>query len=164
MADLQQLINKLIPADRIPVCPLCGEPIQEGADVVLVTPHKSMVLVHRSCVEKISLDNSKEILNAIFQVEFSDGCRFSIPVSVIAQHHAEFYANEHGTEIDQELNTNTIPYFYQEPFNIEDWALNHMSWVDVKDVAKAISTDMRLTYDNYIEEWPEVMAGVVNRE
>ncbi|WP_241624224.1 hypothetical protein [Rosenbergiella epipactidis] len=72
------------------------------------------------------------------QVEMPDGSKWAVPVEVIALHRARYYAQNDGICLDQSLNEDTLPLFESSPFEIEDWAVNNMDWVDVKRFAVQI--------------------------
>jgi hypothetical protein len=72
-----------------------------------------------------------------YQVEMPDGSVWQVPVSLIAQDHAEYYAKVDNVDFDVSLRENTIPMFEDE-YEIRDWATNNMDWDDVKHMARQV--------------------------
>lgn len=67
-----------------------------------------------------------------------DGSRWAVPVSVIARHRAEAYAQHFEGDIEKSLQEDTGPLFDQEDFEIKDWGSNNMRWKDVENFATCI--------------------------
>lgn len=84
-------------------------------------------------------------------IQFSDGNKYSIPASVIAEHRAYYFA-------EKELNMQNYYKIFVEEFvytlnnhdKVEDWAFNNMDWCDIKKHAKFIETNQNADYE---KEW-----------
>jgi hypothetical protein len=70
----------------------------------------------------------------------SDGSRWSIPIKIIANHRASYYANHDHVSFEDSLNKDTLPLFADDIFEIADWARNNMDWSDVAEHAKRLRT------------------------
>ncbi len=84
-------------------------------------------------------------------VEFSDGLVWSIPVEIIANHRAGYYADIEEWTLEESLNNDTIPFFNEDPNNIIDWAQSNMNWGDVENYAQVI--DRNKPNCDYGYEW-----------
>jgi len=73
------------------------------------------------------------------QVEMEDGSKWAVPVYVIARNRAIAYKSEFDDNIELSLESDTMPLFDSDPFEIEDWAVNNMDWKDVEEFAVCIS-------------------------
>lgn len=80
-----------------------------------------------------------KLLNKKYYLKFSDGSTWAVPVHLIMMNHAEFYAGRSGSDPMEVLEKETIPFFEEDDFNIEDWAKNNMNWDEVKDQAVQIT-------------------------
>lgn len=91
-----------------------------------------------------------ELKYKYFQVTFSDGITYSIPVDLIVDSYVNYYStkNKDGVQLAKEW---AIKLFNNDPFEIEDWAQNNMDWEDVKDHAIIIFESKPVV--NYDKEW-----------
>ena len=80
------------------------------------------------------------ILDKQYVVEMPNGDRFAVPVRVIAESRAKWYAKEFDGDATKSLNEDTAPLFSDDPYEIEDWAKNNMNWLDVSASAKLITS------------------------
>jgi hypothetical protein len=71
----------------------------------------------------------------VLRVNMPDGSKWDVPVSVIAQNRAEYYASEFGGDVQKSLDEDTMPLFAADHYEVEDWAANNMNWSDVERVA-----------------------------
>lgn len=71
----------------------------------------------------------------VLRINMPDGSKWDVPVSVIAQNRAEYYASEFGGDVQKSLDEDTMPLFDADHFEVEDWASNNMNWSDVERVA-----------------------------
>ena len=71
-------------------------------------------------------------------VTMEDGSMWSVPVWVIALHHASFYSKEKNRDANWILEHETVPLFNEGSFEIEDWATSDMNWSDVEEFATCI--------------------------
>jgi hypothetical protein len=94
------------------------------------------------------------------RVEFSDGSRWEIPVSIIAEDRAKEYAHEFDGSAARSLAEDTGPLFDASPYSIKDWAKNNMNWSEV--VAHAVRTGSRTP--SYEDEWGNADCEIVERE
>lgn len=76
-----------------------------------------------------------KLLNKNYYLKFSDGSTWAVPIYTIMMNHAEFYAGRSGTDPMTVLEKETIPFFEEDDYNIEDWAKNNMNWTDVVEHA-----------------------------
>lgn len=73
------------------------------------------------------------ILEKEYVVTMENGEKWSIPVSVIAQDRATYYAaRDFGGDVGKSLKEDTAPLFSDDDYEIEDWAKNNMNWSDVE--------------------------------
>lgn len=79
-----------------------------------------------------------------------DGSKWDVPVTIIAEHRANYYKHEFNDNIKKSLIEDTLPLFEDE-FEIKDWAANNMDWSDVAKFA----TRVLFTTDevDYQEGW-----------
>ncbi|NBF24597.1 hypothetical protein [Enterobacter hormaechei] len=78
-------------------------------------------------------------MHKFMNVTMPDNSVWQIPTEVIAQHHAEYYANKNGITVEECLERKTLPLFNSDSYEIEDWAANNMNWSDVQPHATMIS-------------------------
>lgn len=84
-----------------------------------------------------------------YQFTTSTGDVWRVPIKVIAENRAIYYAKKNNIDIEDSLQDDTIPLFESDDFEIEDWARNNMDWSDVENHAEKLiskSPDMQ-------EEW-----------
>lgn len=67
----------------------------------------------------------------VLAVTQTDGSVWAVPVMVIAADRAKHYAHEFDDNVQRSLDEDTMPLFDNDPFEIEDWAINNMNWSDV---------------------------------
>lgn len=67
----------------------------------------------------------------VLTVTQTDGSVWAIPVMIIAADRAKHYAHEFDDNVQRSLDEDTMPLFDNDPFEIEDWAVNNMNWSDV---------------------------------
>lgn len=83
------------------------------------------------------------ILDKYLEVEMPDNSRWAVPIRLIAEHRAAYYAkadfDEFGGDVALSLKEDTEPLFESDHYEIEDWAQNNMNWKDVKPHAKQIA-------------------------
>jgi hypothetical protein len=82
-----------------------------------------------------------------------DGSIYGIPVSVIARHRAESYAEEFNGDVERSLEEDTAPLFEESTYAIADWAANNMDWDDVKEHAVQLRGPRPIDFD---EVWRRV--------
>lgn len=75
------------------------------------------------------------ILDKYYVVEMPDQSKWAIPVRIIAENRATYYANADDISFFESLNEDTAPLFESDNYEIHDWAANNMNWRDVKDHA-----------------------------
>lgn len=69
------------------------------------------------------------------EVTMPDGSTWAIPVAVIAQSRARYYAaREHAGDMTAALAA-TLAEFDADEDEVEDWAANNMNWSDVASCA-----------------------------
>ncbi len=79
------------------------------------------------------------VMDKKLRVTMPDGSKWDVPVSVIANDRAKFYADEQGGSVELSLKKDTIPLFEENEYEIEDWASNNMNWSEVETRAVMFS-------------------------
>lgn len=86
-----------------------------------------------------------------------DGYVWHVPVKIIAENRAEFYADDTDSDYDTELE-----YAMNEPSEVIDWLMNNMNWEDIRAYATLVaipkpkeSIDFGEEFDIEIEETAE---------
>ena len=95
--------------------------------------------------------SQKTILDRHLIVTMPCGERWAVPVRVIAENRAAFYADEFDGDAAKSLKEDTLPLFEADEHDIKDWAANNMNWSDVKPHAKLLPTAPQAV--NYQEGW-----------
>ena len=72
-------------------------------------------------------------------VTMPDNSVWAVPVSIIANHRAEYYASEFGGDVQRSLAEDTLPLFRANDYEVEDWAANNMNWIDVQPAARCVT-------------------------
>lgn len=75
-----------------------------------------------------------------------DGHKWDVPISVIAEHRANYYKKEFDGNLERSLKEDTIPLFEEDEFEIEDWAANNMNWSEVIRFATRASFSPEVDY------------------
>lgn len=78
------------------------------------------------------------ILNKNYVTTMPDGSKWAVPVKVIAESRAAYYAKDFGGDIEKSISNDTEPLFESDEYEIEDWAQNNMNWDDVVGRAACI--------------------------
>ena len=100
------------------------------------------------------------ILNKLVSVTFSNGESWTIPISVIAESRALYYAATlYNGDFNLSLNEDTLPLFESDNYEIIDWAAGNMDWKDFEDNAILVSSDF-----DYISEWSSCELEVLEEE
>ena len=98
--------------------------------------------------EVITKEQVDEFLKDLYlTVEMPDLNLYAIPLKVIADNRAKYFAQWDEITYDESLYDDTIPLFMAETYEIEDWASNNMDWDDVKEYAIKIETKAKHEYD-----------------
>ena len=91
-----------------------------------------------------------EILMSVIDKEYlvtmDDGSVWSVPVKTIAEHRAR-YRTKGDDSLFEEKMKDTLEYFEDE-FEIEDYARNNMNWADVSAYAKMAKEPEDFDFDN----------------
>lgn len=69
-------------------------------------------------------------MHKLMTVKMPDGSKWGVPVEMIARNRATHYASEFNGDVERSLVEDTLPFFEQSDYAIEDWAKNNMSWSD----------------------------------
>ena len=64
---------------------------------------------------------------------------WAVPVSIIANDRAEYYAPDYGDDVARSLAEDTGPLFASDDEAIREWASNDMNWSDVEPHAREVS-------------------------
>lgn len=92
------------------------------------------------------------------QVTMPNGERWGVPIYIIAESRANYYANKDAIregltkEERDKRYEEEYSYTLEDEFEICDWAANNMNWIDVKEYAIEISFEA-LTERGYQEGW-----------
>jgi len=92
------------------------------------------------------------IENKFLKVTMPDGSKWKVPVRVIAEHRAAYYAQKEHVSLEQSLKSDTLPLFEEDEYEVEDWASNNMDWTDVEKHAVRVK-DKGLTDEDLQEGW-----------
>jgi len=71
----------------------------------------------------------------IYRITMPDGSKWDVPVKVIAENRAHYYAHQDGKTYSESLEYDTLPLFKATPYEIEDWAADNMNWDDISSYA-----------------------------
>ena len=63
---------------------------------------------------------------------------WAVPVSIIAEDRAAYYAPEYGGDPARSLAEDTEPLFASDDYEIRDWAANNMNWDEVEPHAHKV--------------------------
>lgn len=75
------------------------------------------------------------------QVTMPDGSKWRVPVKIIAEDAAEYYAETDEYNGDLKAARKMVQeLFDSDDYEIEDWAANNMNWKDVKSYAACVVT------------------------
>lgn len=80
------------------------------------------------------------IMSKHYIVTMPNGERWSVPVMVIAEHRARYYAEKYGGNVRKSYQEDTKQLFEADGDVVEYWAQNHMKWKDVSDKATLVGT------------------------
>lgn len=75
------------------------------------------------------------ILDKNYIVTMPDESKWAVPVRIIAENRAKYYAGVDEISFEESLITDTVPLFESDDYEIHDWAANNMNWRDVKEHA-----------------------------
>ena len=95
------------------------------------------------------------------QVTLSDGSKWAVPVDIVAQNRAKYYAHEFGDDIKRSLDEDTLPLFNGSPYDVQDWATNNMNWSDFE--GHRIKTK-EAPMPDFQEEWVNGTFEVIERD
>ena len=90
-----------------------------------------------------------------------DHSKWKIPVRIIAESRARYYADKEHVTFEQSLKFDTLPLFEEDPYEIEDWSENNMRWIDVEKYAIMIK-DKGLSPEDLEEGWRNGLKEIVN--
>lgn len=101
-----------------------------------------------------------DLLDKQYVVTMPDGSKWAVPVRVIAESRADYYAHEYDGDLDRSLKEDTIPLFETSEADIEDWARNNMDWSDVQHEARLVQTPEEET--DYQDGWANGEVEVID--
>lgn len=84
-------------------------------------------------------------LDKRYCVTMPDGSVWAVPVRVIAEDHAAYYYKKCEYQSMEMAMQHTIEYF-EDDFEVMDWAKNNMNWVDVEKFAEQVSGPAPVDY------------------
>ena len=73
-----------------------------------------------------------------YQFTTSTGDVWRVSTMIIAKDRAVYYAKKKNIDIEGSLQNDTIPFFEEDDFEIEDWARNNMDWAEVENYAEKL--------------------------
>lgn len=98
-------------------------------------------------IEIINLGGKmSNILNKFMTIKMPDGSTWAVPVRVIAEDRAKYYADEFDGSVEKSLEEDTAPLFEEDDYAIEDWAANNMDWSDVEEFAKELEEEKEVDF------------------
>lgn len=80
------------------------------------------------------------------KITFENGDEFLVPVTVVAEHRADYYRKKEGEAAGQMEYQFTLTDSYEAI----DWLQNNMDWRDVVSFAKRVRAEKPYSYD---ENW-----------
>ncbi len=94
------------------------------------------------------------------RVTMPDGSKWDVPVKKIAEHRARYYYQRYIKEqeksefnsFQESYDTDTVPLFESDDYEIEDWAANNMNWKDIVAFARKVESH-RMTDADFQEGW-----------
>jgi len=91
-------------------------------------------------------------------VTMPDGSIYGVPVEMIAHNRAKHYAHEFDGDIRASLEEDTLPLFESDDYEIQDWAVNNMNWLEeLVTLSGSVENFVLLkgdrTPDNYQVKW-----------
>jgi hypothetical protein len=101
-----------------------------------------------------------DILDKKYVVEMEDGSKWAVPVRIIAESRAAYYADADDISVEESLNDDTVPLFESDNYEIHDWAANNMNWKDVAKHAVQISPPNVDYEDGWVNGAYEVLVPV----
>lgn len=82
----------------------------------------------------------------VYIFEAPDGSKWAVPVKLIAEDRAAYYAPEFGGDIRRALD-DTYRDFTEDPYEIIEWARGNMVWDDVKRLAVRLRPPVAIDMD-----------------
>lgn len=82
----------------------------------------------------------KRVEDRYLQVTMLDGSKWNVPVRVIAEDRAKYYAEKDNITFEESLHNDTLPLFEGDNCEIMDWASNNMNWEDVQKYAVKVDS------------------------
>jgi len=99
-------------------------------------------------MQEFTKEQVDEFLKDLYlTVEMPDLKIYAVPVKIIAEDRAKYYAQNDGITYEESLFTDTIPLF-DDADEIVDWAINNMNWEDIKEYAILIESEPKVDYES----------------
>ena len=96
-------------------------------------------------------------MEKILRVKFSNGDEFGIPVRVIAENRADYYADIDGYDKESNEWEQEVQNAINSEYDIEDWAANNMNWSELEPYAEPLDkSDI-----DYEDDWGDADKKVV---
>lgn len=97
------------------------------------------------------------VLDKLYVITLANGDRWAVPVRVIAENRAAYFAEEDGLSREEALGETEREFMFDDGYEIKDWAASNMNWEDVKAYAvfyakSAIDADA----DPFQEAWRDI--------
>ncbi len=86
------------------------------------------------------------ILDLYMHITMPDDSIWKVPVSIIANNRAAYYAPEYDNNFAKSLAEDTIPLFNDNHYEIIDWASNNMNWEDVEKYSSQVSKPEQIDF------------------
>lgn len=82
----------------------------------------------------------------VIQMDFSTGHKYQIPLSIIAEHRTNCYADKDGFAVNSEEYSEEMEFVMNDSFEGIDWLQNNMDWDDVKEHAVLVQEDTAIDF------------------
>jgi hypothetical protein len=101
-----------------------------------------------------------DCMNQVMTIEMRDGSVWAVPVSIIAEDRARYYASEFDGDWKRSLAEDTDPLFRDSEYEIKDWAVGNMNWSDVAHAAYLLRPPAPLTDADRQDAWNSGAKGI----
>lgn len=93
---------------------------------------------------KMNLEKNEEYPNKVLEISDVDGYIWHLPVSVVADDRATYYAkHDPDTTYREEFD-----YLMEDDYEVKDWYLNNMNAFEIEPKFKLISQPAKPSYPN----------------
>lgn len=92
------------------------------------------------------------VLENFLRVTMPDGSRYDVPVMIIAENRAKFYADISEIPVEEALGE-TENLFKEDNYEIEEWASSNMNWDEVEDHATLVIEELEKPKIDFQDGW-----------